>query len=565
MISRRIAVLFLNILAPAAATAQWGGTIRFCIRAEPKTFHPLQVADEASETVRYLTSGVLVRSNRYTQALEPELAASWKVLEGSRAILFQLRKGVQFSDGTPFTAEDVVHTIGLLADPALKSPQADALGGPGGATARALAPDRVEVRFRTPMAGVERLFDQLAILSARSPKKEGATLGPFQLQEHRPGVYVQLARNPNYWKRDAGGRRLPYADGVRLDVQQNREMELLRFRRGELHLIARLDAEMHERLAAEAPERIRDAGPSLEAEQMWFNQVASAPIPDYRKAWFRSKTFRRAVSSAIHRADLARVVFKGLAAPAVGPVAPANRFWFNAKLKPHAYDPKAALGSLTAEGFRRQGDGLVDRAGNRVEFSLITNAGNKTRERMAAMIQQDLAQIGIRVNVVTLDFPSLIERITRTANYEACLLGLVNVDLDPNGQMNVWLSSAPNHQWNPSQKSPETPWEAEIDRLMKAQASATNAGHRKRHFDRVQEIVWEEAPFLYLVQKNALAAVGPALRNAQMAVLHPQVFWNADRLYLASSGDTAHNPAGRERRLPAWSAPRAVRSGLARK
>ena len=72
------------------------------------------------------------------------------------------------------------------------------------------------------------------------------------------------------------------------------------------------------------------------------------------------------------------------------------------------------------------------------------------------MIQQDLAKLGMKINIVTLDFPSLIERMTRTLNYEACLLGLVNVDPDPSELMNVLLSSASNHPWNPSQKTPET-------------------------------------------------------------------------------------------------------------
>ena len=149
------------------------------------------------------------------------------------------------------------------------------------------------------------------------------------------------------------------------------------------------------------------------------------------------------------------------------------------------------------------------------------------------MIQQDLASLGIKLNVVTLDFPSIIERFTRTFDYEACLLGLVNVDPDPNAQMNIWLSSSSNHQWNPNQKSPATPWEAEIDRLMQAQASTVDPKKRKASFDRVQEIVWEQAPFLYLVNRNSLSAVSPSLRNVAVSVLRPQTFWNVEHLYLA--------------------------------
>ena len=175
---------------------------------------------------------------------------------------------------------------------------------------------------------------------------------------------------------------------------------------------------------------------------------------------------------------------------------------------------------------------LRDKDGHAVEFSIITNSGNKSRERMATMIQQDLGKIGIKVNVVTLDFPSLIERMTESFNYEAALLGLTNVDLDPNAQMNVWLSSGDNHQWNPSQKTPETAWEAEIDQLMRKQASAVDPRERKAAFDRVQEIVAEQAPFIYLVNKNALSAVSTALHGEVPVVLRPQTYWNIDRLTL---------------------------------
>src|ERR1041384_7041874 len=138
------------------------------------------------------------------------------------------------------------------------------------------------------------------------------------------------------------------------------------------------------------------------------------------------------------------------------------------------------------------------------------------------MIQQDLKAIGIRLNIVSLDYSAIIDRISQSFDYESCLLGLTNVDLDPAAVMNVWLSSASNHQWNPNQPSPATPWEAEIDRLMKAQASALSPAKRKLSFNKVQEIVWQEAPFVYLVTKNALVALSPGLLNADPSVLRPQ-------------------------------------------
>jgi peptide/nickel transport system substrate-binding protein len=518
-------------LAILSGSAIAQGELRFCLRSEPKTFDPLKVEDDASVAIRYLTGGVLVRMNRQTQALEPELAKSWKVSKDGKQITFTLRSGISFSDDTPFSAEDVAYTVQQLMDPALHSPTGDAFrSGPGNVETKVISPTQISIAFPAPVAGLDRQFDQVAILSAHSPKKEMAVLGPFMVSDYKPGATVQLKRNPNYWKTDAQGRKLPYLDSIRLDIQPNRDVEMLRFKRNEIDLINSLDSEYFDKLAATSPQLVHDAGPSLDSEQMWFNEVAKSPLPNYKKNWFRSANFRRAISQAINRDDLARVVFRGHAQAAVGPVSPANKFWFNASLKPDVYSPEAALKALQNDGFRLENGALKDKDGNAVVFSIITNAGNKSRERMATMIQEDLQKIGIQVNVVTLDFPSLIERMTQTFDYEAILLGLTNVGLDPNEQMNVWLSSSENHQWNPSEKTPETAWEAEIDRLMRAQASTADAKKRKESFDRVQEIAVEQAPFIYLVNRNALSAVAASVQGASPVILVPQTYWNIERL-----------------------------------
>jgi len=532
---RNLLVLLLCVAA-RPALAQSGGELHFCLHGEPKTFNPILVDDEPSENIRYLTGGVLIRLNRQTQALEPGLATSWRVSKDGRSIIFHLRKGLHFSDGTAFTSEDVAYTMRLLMDPELHSPTGDAFRSSQGTVGiQTPSGEIVTITFPAPVAGLERLFDQVAILSAHSPQKEMAVLGPFYVSEYKAGSYVQLRKNPNYWKHDAQGRALPYLDGIRLDIQRNRDIELLRFRRGELQLINRLDAEYFQRLRRQDPGAARNAGAGLDAEEIWFNQSPAAPLPEYKKQWFRMTEFRRAVSAAINREDISRIVFAGYAKPAYGPVSPANRFWFNSALPQPKYDPQAALRLLAEAGFSFENKELRDRAGNRVEITVVTNSGNAVREKMATMIQQDLSQIGIKVNVVTLDFPSLIERMTRTFDYEACLLGLVNTDLDPNGQMTVWLSSGENHQWNPSQKTPATPWEAEVDRLMQEQAVALRDKDRKKAFDRVQQIVYEQQPFIYLINQDALSAISPSVVGAAPTVLNPQAFWNVDVLRLGQA------------------------------
>lgn len=323
---------------------------------------------------------------------------------------------------------------------------------------------------------------------------------------------------------------MPYLDSIRFDIQNNRDLETLRFRRGEIHMISGLDPVAFERLKWESPGKALDAGATQDSEMLWFNQVKRAPLPEYKKAWFASRAFRRAISGAINRQDIARLVYAGHAKPAAGPFSETNRLWYNRQVQPHPYSPGESMRALQQAGFHLSGKQLYDSNGNAVEFSVITNSGNKSRARIASLLQQDLAKIGVKLNVVPLDFPALIERITRTYAYEACLLGLMNIDTDPNGQMNVWLSSAANHQWNPLQKSPETPWEAELDRLMQVQASALDVTKRRTAFNRVQEIISEQVPFIYLVHKNALAAVDQRLRNLAPVPEPPNLLWNAYEL-----------------------------------
>src|SRR5690242_8398863 len=163
----------LSLLLALGLGTLSAGELRFSLRLEPKTFNPLLVEEESSETIRYLTGGVLIRLNRYTQELEPELATRWKVSENGQRIDFDLRQNLKFSDGTPFTCEDVASTIRQLMDPALHTSTGDAFrSAPGAVETKCSGPSSVMARFPAPVASLAAQFDQVAILSARSPRKE---------------------------------------------------------------------------------------------------------------------------------------------------------------------------------------------------------------------------------------------------------------------------------------------------------------------------------------------------------------------------------------------------------
>jgi len=519
----------------AGAICGKAGELRLSITGDPKTFDPLQVTEENSEVVRYLTGATLLRIDRVTDEVRPELAESWSIDKKGQSISFRLRSGLRFSDGTPLTADDVARTLRMAFDLRNASPAGDTFRSERGfPDVEVVSPTQITVRYPTTKAGLERLFDELYIAPRLSPSGAPgmpASAGPFFVSEYRSGVAVLLKRNPWYWKRDSTGRPLPYLDSIHLDIQTNRDIEAVRFVRGEIDLMRKLDPEGFRVISRQKPSAARDLGPSLDAEFLWFNQAPSS-LPEWKRKWFTSTAFRHAVSTAINREDLARIAYNNHAHPAAGPLSPANRFWFNSELKPLRFDPEFAIRTLRSEGFALRDGVLRDQEGHAVEFSLITNAGNGTRQAMAALIQADLGKLGIRVNVVTLDFGALVERIARTSQYEACLLGFTNMATDPIDQMNVWLSSGPQHAWWPSQKSPSTKWEARIDQLVLAQASEPSRDLRRKAFNEVQRILVEQEPVIYLVNPDSLSAVAPSVRGIRFSALFPQSLSNVESLRL---------------------------------
>src|SRR5258708_2981995 len=224
---------FITFLALASVACQSGtkpsgaaNELRISIAGDPKTFDPLQVGESHSDTVRYLTAGVLVRVNRTTDALEPELAESWKLSDDSRSITFHLRSGLKFSDNSPLDANDVARTLNRALDPREASPVGDAFQSSAGKPVVSVtSPQHLAVPCGAPKAGLERLLDTLRV-RPRTTAKLPASAGPFALSEYRPGEYVRLTRNPNYWKRDPSGHHLPYLDSVRIDIQTNHDIEV---------------------------------------------------------------------------------------------------------------------------------------------------------------------------------------------------------------------------------------------------------------------------------------------------------------------------------------------------
>ena len=546
-----------DLLISRAPVGRYGGQLVVNQRAEPRTLNPVTAIDSVSRDVVKCTIAGLIHINRETQRTEPALAARWTVSPDGRRYTLALRRGIRFSDGQPFDADDVLFSFAVYLDASIRSPQRDLLvvGGEP-VRVRKIDPFTVQVDLAEPYAGAERLFDGVAMLprhlleaafkdgrlaaawDVATPAAAMAGLGPFRFKTYVPGERIVLERNPYYWKADRAGQRLPYLDRVVFTVVASDDAQAIRFQAGEADVASRLTAEnfaVLKRAEPAAPYTLVDLGAGLDYSFLFFNLNDLGPDLGEigrRQRWFREIAFRRAVSLAIDRDAIVRLVYRGRATPLWSHVPPGNTLWVNRAIPQPARSFDGARRLLRAAGFSWTPQGaLVDARGDAVEFSIVTNAGNHERLGMATIIQDDLKQLGMNVHVVTLELRALVDRLLKTHDYEACVLGLGNGDASPSAEMNVWLSSGGSHLWHPEQTHPATPWEAEIDALMRRQLTTLDTGARKRWYDRVQELVSQHLPLIVLASPNVLVGARKGLGNFRPAVLDHHTLWNIEELF----------------------------------
>ncbi len=516
-----------------------GGELRFILSSDPKTLNPA-VAQETSSTavLSDLFTG-LTKVDLKTMQVVPDLAERWEVKEGGRVYIFYLKKGVRWSDGKPFTAEDVVFTYrDVYLNPNIPNSTGDMFRGvlksPEDIKNFVRKLDDYTVEFRLPepfapflqalSAGIlpkhrlERYVREGTFMTAwnvNTPVEELVGTGPYRLKRYIKGVLVEYEANPYYYEFDASGRQLPYIKRKIGYIVQDPDTALLKFSLGETDYmgVRPQDVLFLSRLKGTL---LYDLGATPSTTFLVFNQNPNSSLAKYKLKWFSNPTFRRAISHAIDREGMCYLVYNSLASPLYSPITPANRPYYEEGLFPvYEYNLKKARDLLESIGFKdRNGDGwLEDQEGNRLEFVLLTNAGNKEREAIGNIIKEDLEKIGVKVIFRPIDFNTLVSRLTSPPyDWEAVIIGLTG-SMDPHFGRNVWHSSGTLHMWNPRQKTPQTEWERKVDELFDRGATEIDFKKRLEIYRQAYRIIAEQQPMIFLTTPKSMLAVKDGFEN----------------------------------------------------
>lgn len=540
-----------------------GGRIVIATIADPKTFNPITANETSSTDITGRINGSLLNIDSPTESVRPGLAESWSVEPDKKTWTFHLRKGLRWSDGEPLNADDVVFTwndliyntniINVTRDQFVIDNKNFAISKVDDYTVRVVTPEvyapflqffgavSVLPKHVLAKAVAEKKFESSYGINSKPQDVVGC--GPFRLKDYKPGQYVMLERNPEFWEVDKKGQRLPYFDTVVFVVVPDMNAESLMFLSGKADLQETVRPEEYDHFQEEAPKkgfRVLDLGLASEHDFIFFNEnpnknpkTGEPLVTPYKSKWFRNTKFRQAISYAIDRDAIVNSALAGRGKPNYNYVSAASTNWCNPNIKTYPYDPSKAKALLAEIGIKDRGDGtLVDSEGHPIEFVMNTNAGNDRRQKTGVLVQQDLKKIGIQMTFQPLDFNTLVDRLDVSKNYECILLGWAGGPGDPTYGMNIMKSSGFSHAWYPLQKQPATDWETRIDELMNAQLKTLDHAERKKDFDEVQAILAEQMPQIPTVSQEAYSAARADIGNIRGTTLDPnRIAWNLEELY----------------------------------
>ncbi|MFH7025861.1 MAG: ABC transporter substrate-binding protein [Heteroscytonema crispum UTEX LB 1556] len=546
---------------------------------EPSTFN--SALNESAYSVFGFIYDSLISENPLTNQLEPALAESWEISPDGLKIVMTLRKGIKWSDGEPMTADDIVFSYNeIYLNPKIPTPTKDALQiGESGATPKVSKIDdrRVQFTIPEPFAPFLRYVGGMPILPAHALKESVRSIGPggnpkfismwgtgtdpkqivgngpYVMESYVPSQRVIFKRNPYYWRKDAQGKPQPYIERIVYQIIESTDNQLVSFRSGQLDdlEVPPEGFSLLKREEKRANFQIYNGGPDTSTTFIAFNlnkakNSKGEPFVDPIKSrWFNKKEFRQAVAYALNRETMKRNAFRGLGELQNSFVYVKSPYFLPPEkgLKVYNYEPEKSKKLLLQAGFKYNAQNqLVDDKGNRVRFTLLTNAERKVRGDMAAQIRQDLARLGIQVDLQILSFNAYLDKLKVSQNWDCYLGGFAGGGVEPHSASNIWRIKGASHAFNLGPQPGDPPmtgweasdWEKQIDSLYVKGAQELDENKRKEIYYEYQRIASEQLPFIHLVERLNLQAVRDRFTGIKYTALGGP-FWNLYELKVSEN------------------------------
>jgi peptide/nickel transport system substrate-binding protein len=482
----------------------WGDIIVEGSIGDASNLIPILSSDSTSHQIAGLVYNGLVKYDKDLKIVG-DLAESWEISPDGLVIVFQLRKGVKWHDGHPFTAQDVLFTYKTIIDP--KTPTAYA-----GDFLKVKKVDitddyTLRVSYDKPFAPAlmswgspilpRHLLEGKDITTSALSRRPIGT-GPYRFKEWLSGQKIVLVANMDYFE----GR--PFIDGYIMRIIPDTATMFLELRANGIDQMGLTPLQYTRQTENNLFRKHYNKYRYLSFSYVYMGYNLKNPL-------FADKRVRQAIAHAVNKEEMIQGVLLGLGKAATGPYKPGT--WaYNPQVRNYPYNPQQAKALLAAAGWKdTDGDGVLDKNGQPFTFEIITNQGNEVRAKCAEIIQKQLADVGIKVKIRVLEWAAFVNDFINKRRFDATILGWT-IPQDPD-IYDVWHSS----KTGPEELNFISFKNAEVDRLIEKGRGVFDQKERKRYYDRIQEILAEEQPYLFLYVPDALPMIHARFRGIEPA------------------------------------------------
>lgn len=555
------------------------------VSGEPKTVNPWVAEDALSQEMSNLMFRGLGDIDEFTGEIIPDLAVEIKEEPDHLTYTTTLRKGLRWSDGEPISADDVAFTWNTIVAQGFGNPnirEAALVDGnlpvctvegeltnkfvcskPSYPFKRVLATIRIApkhviepvVNSRDSRADFQKLWafgqDQSHMVSN----------GPFSLVDFAPGERVEFARASSFYMIDKNGSTLPYLDRLVYIIQPEAGSVVLSFGKKEADIaqFRPKDKSWIESQQKEQNSKVYDLGPASVTTFLVFNMNQRTEahkkknlVDLSKKEWFNDLNFRQAINHVIDRKAVIDSFYKGAASQIVS-TEPSSSPYFNKALKAIPVNLKEASALLSKSGFVQKADACYDKNGKKVEFTLSYLKASKFYQSMAEQIVKDLKTLGITVTLDPVETAAAQDLLLARKAWEAQLCMFSADPLEPSLSSNLYKSTGRLHLFDQREADWKgnivvddiRPWEKQIDDIYDQAASEFDKEKRKALFFESQKLIYEQAPFIYLISPDVVLGARNTVRNYCPTPLAQASYGlhNVEEVYIDLSQQPQEKPA----------------------
>lgn len=477
-----------TVAAKAAPT--YGGTLNVGIPVDAGTLDPRLAQDTSAAAVDSLVFNGLVSINNQLQAV-PGLATSWKQVNPTTWI-FNLRQGVYFTNGQPFTAADVVYTFGTILDPKFSAPHAQLY-----APIKSVVPlnnYQVEFKLSEPYAPLLSYLNIGIVPHTAGDSANFATkpvgTGPYELKSWQRGSEISLVRNPHFF-----GRK-PYLNQINFYVMPDNTAQVNAVKSGTLNMITSpLPAQdvvtlEHDRSVVVQ----KETGLGL----IYLNLNLRDPI-------LRDLRVREALNLLVNRKAITQAIYKGIDSPASTTLIPGT--WsYDPHIAIPAFNVAQAKKLLAQDGWKKNAQGILAKGGRTLSLQLSTY-NDPNRVEILTYLQNVLSQVGIKASVVQEDWPTFIAGVI-AHKYQVALIGWLGL-VDPDKAMFEQFTTGGGFNWEGySNKT--------VDRLLQQARTSSSTAQRKTLYAQASAIVLHDLPYIVLADQGWVVITGTKVHGMQI-------------------------------------------------